>query len=161
MSKNQEKNTAKKNVFVRIGATLWRWTKRMFIGPSKELAEMDIMAIENLESPSKMAVKTFFRRKLAVCALAVLISMFLFVFIGPMIVPMNLNYVDTLQANLAPNFSMLSVPAGLKNDVRNINGFSDFTVGVSNDNTLYIWGMEKNSLTKVDLLVSISLLFES
>ena len=35
MSNIQEKNTAKKNVLVRLGATLWRWAKRMFLGASK------------------------------------------------------------------------------------------------------------------------------
>ena len=38
-----------------------------------------------------MATKAFFRRKLAVVALVVLIGMFLFVFIGPYFVPMDLN----------------------------------------------------------------------
>ena len=57
MSKNQEKNTAKKNVFVRIGATLWRWTKRMFMGASKELTQDEKLFVERIESPSMMAVK--------------------------------------------------------------------------------------------------------
>jgi hypothetical protein len=78
MSKNNN-NTAKRGVF----ATLGRWLKRMFFGASKELMEDDRFTIEKIESPSVMAVKSFFRRKLAVVALVVLISMFLFVFIGP------------------------------------------------------------------------------
>ena len=134
-----------------LAATLWRWTKRMFFGASKELAEMDVMAVENLESPSKMAVKTFFRRKLAVAALIILVSMFLFVFIAPIFFPINLNYTDSLQANIAPNYSMLSVPKKLRDDVKEISGFSNFSVGVSNDNTLYIWGYTKDALKKTDL----------
>ena len=148
-------NTASENKFIsgikNVFATLWRWTKRMIVGPSKELSEMDVMAVENLESPSKMAVKTFFRRKLAVVALVVLISLFLFVFIGSIFIPMNANYTDTLQANIAPNFNMLKVPKELAKNVRDINGFSNFTVGVSKDNTLYIWGNTKDALTKKDL----------
>ena len=46
MSKNQEKNTAKKNILVRIGATMWRWTKRMFWGASKELTQDEILLYE-------------------------------------------------------------------------------------------------------------------
>ncbi len=125
----------------------FRWLRRMFLGASKDL---DIFEVEKLESPSKQAVKAFFRRKLAVGALVVLICLFLFVFIGPMFIPMNVNYIDTLQANIIPNYSMMSVPRELAGNVRTINGFSNFTVGVSNDNTLYMWGVTKDALTKND-----------
>lgn len=150
-----ESNSAseKKGFLSAVGSvfsTLWRWTKRA-IFPGRELAEMDVMAVENLESPAKMAVKTFFRRKLAVTALVILIGMFLFVFIGSLIVPMDTSYTDPLQANIAPNFTMLSVPSELKDNIKSISSFSNFSVGLSNDNTLYIWGSTKNSLTKNDL----------
>ena len=144
---NINQNNAPEAKAGRTKITPFRWLKRMFLGASKDL---DIFEVEKLESPSKQAVKTFFRRKLAVTALVVLISLFLFVFIVPLFLPMNVNYTDTLQANLAPNFSMLRVPAELKNNVRTINGFSNFSVGVSNDNTLYIWGVTKDALTKND-----------
>lgn len=146
----QNENTAKKNVFSRILSTLWRWTKRMFLGASKELTDDERFAVEKIESPSVMATKAFFRRKLAVVALCVLVAMFLFVFIGPSFVPMNLNYTDPLQANMAPNNTLMTVPAGLKDNIRDINGFADFTVGVSQDNSFYIWGNIKNNLTGVD-----------
>ena len=131
-----------------VFATLWRWTKRMVMGPSKEL---DVMAVENLESPTKLAIKNFFRRKVAVIALVVLICMFLFVFIGSLFFPINLNYTDALQGNIAPTYSMLKVPKDLKNNVKLINGFANFTIGVSNDNTLYMWGYTKDALTKQDI----------
>lgn len=161
MNDNDVKSTAsteKKSVWdkalgyvKRFFATIWRWTRRMFFGASKELAEMDVMAVENIESPAKMAVKTFFRRKLAVGALIVLVSMFLFVFIAPIFLPMNLNYTDSLQANIAPNYSMLSVPAGLEKDVKSISSVGNFSVGVSNDNTLYMWGYTQDAINKTDI----------
>lgn len=156
MNKKNDKTVApengkKKNVISAFFSTVARWAGRMFFGASKELGEMDIFEVEKLESPSRLAVKSFFRRKLAVGALIVLIALFLFVFIGPLFIPMNVNYTDPLQANIAPNYSMLSVPSGLKNNVRDINGFSNFTVGVSNDNTLYMWGYTKNALSKTDI----------
>ncbi len=144
MSK-KDKNTAKKGVF----ATLWRWTKRMFMGASKELAD-DALFVEKIESPSIMAVKAFFRRKLAVVALIVLISMFLFVFVGPYFFPMDINYTDPLQANIAPNYTMLEVPDELASDIKEISSFSDFSVGVSNSGNLYLWGNTKNNLTNID-----------
>ncbi len=146
MAKNNKNNTAKSGVFSTIG----RWFKRMFFGGSKELFQDDVLFVEKIEKPSVMTVKAFFRRKLAVVALVVLVSMFLFVFIGPYFFPMDLNYTDPLQANIAPNYSMMSVPDGLKDNIKQINGFSDFTVGVSNDNTFYVWGNTKNNLTNID-----------
>ena len=134
----------------KIIATLWRWVKRAFWGAGKEISEDEKFVVEKIESPSTMAVKAFFRRKLAVGALVVLISMFIFVFIGPYFFPMNLNYTDALQANMAPNNTLLKVPNELENNIKNINGFADFTVGVSKDNTLYLWGNTKNNLTNVD-----------
>ena len=146
MANKDNKNTAKQGLF----ATLWRWTKRMVMGPDKELAEDDRFVVEKIESPSVMAVKAFFRRRLAVVALVVLVSLFLFVFIGPYAFPMELTYTDPLQANMAPIYSLLKSPAALERDVRVINGFSDFTVGVTNDNNFFMWGKTKNPLTKVD-----------
>lgn len=151
MSKNQEKNTAKKNVFVRVGATLWRWTKRMFWGASKELTEDEKLFVEKIESPGMMTVKAFFRRKLAVAALIVLVAMFLLVFIGPEFMPMDLTYTDALQANIVPNYTFLSVPDELDGNVKDINGYANFSVGVSNDKKLYIWGVTENTMTNVDL----------
>ena len=83
----QRQDAAKKNGFSRILSTFWRWTKRMFLGASKELTDDEKFAVEKIESPSVMATKAFFRRKLAVVALCVLVALFLFVFIGPYFVP--------------------------------------------------------------------------
>ena len=138
--------------FAGLGKTVWRWIRRMVLGASKDLAadENDIFAVEKLESPSRMAVKTFFRRKLAVAALCVLILLFLFVFIGPLFVPMDVNFTDTNQGNIAPNLSLRSVPGKLKKQIAYIDGYANFTLGVSKDHTLYAWGYTKNALTKAD-----------
>ncbi len=146
-NQNQKENTAKKpGVF----ATLGRWLKRTFLGASKELTQDEKLFVEKIESPSLMAVKAFFRRKLAVAALVILLLLFLFVFIGPYFFPMELTYTDPLQANIAPNYSLRKVPKELQDNVKSISGFSNFTVGVSNDNTFYIWGNTKDNLTGID-----------
>ncbi len=142
----ENKNTAGKGFF----STLGSWGRRMFVGGSRELSEDEKFVVEKIESPSVMAVKAFFRKPLAVIALVVLVGLFLFVFIGPELVPMDVNYTDPLQANIAPNYSFMRVPAELAGNVRNINGFSSFTVGVSNDDEFFIWGNTRNELTNAD-----------
>ena len=129
--------------------TLWRWFSRMFFGASKDLKNSNVMEVEKLESPSRLAFKAFFRRKLAVGALIVLILLFLLVFIGPLFFPMDVTFTDPGQANLAPNLTMKSVPSGLKDDIQIISSQANFTVGVSKDHTLYFWGNKSNSLTGV------------
>ncbi len=144
---DKKNSTAKRNG---VFSTLGRWLRRMFLGASKDLVD-DRFVIEKLESPSKLAVKAFFRRKLAVVALVVLVALFIFVLIGPYFVPINMNYTDSLQADLSPDYTMLSVPKDLAKDVRVINGFSSFTVGVDNQNNFYIWGNTQDVVMKIDV----------
>ena len=146
-NKNTDNNTSSSGGFFK---TIGRWLKRMFFGGSKELSEMTVIEAERLESPAKLAVKAFFRRKIAVAALVILILLFLFVFIGPLFVPMNVNFIDVDQQNIAPGVTMRAVPSGLKGQIRSISGASTFSVGVSRDNTLYMWGTTTNTLAKLD-----------
>ena len=149
MSKNNSNKTdsSKKFSILTPFKTLGRWFGRMFMGASKSAA--NAMEVEALESPSRLAVKAFFRRKLAVGALIILIMLFLLVFIGPAIRPMDVNFVDPGQANIAPGYSMLSVPSGMKGQMESISSFSNFTVGVSKDHTLYFWGNKSDALSHI------------
>ena len=147
---NNENKSEKQNLFVRFFGTLGRWFGRMFMGASKSLATEDALAVEALESPSRMAVRTFFRRKLAVTALVVLVALFLLVFIGPLFLPMDLNFTDAGQANIAPVMSMRSVPAKLKKQIASMSSFSNYSLGVGDDHTLYMWGYTKDALLGID-----------
>ena len=149
-NKNNKKGTANKRGFF---GTIGEWFKRLFFGGSRTLANDDTFSVENIESPSKMAVKAFFRRKLAVVALVVLVGLFLFVFIGPLFYEMDVTYTDNNLANIPPNYSMLDIPDDLADNIKSISGFSDFSVGVSGDNTLYIWGNTYDSLSELDYSV--------
>ncbi len=131
------------SAFKRIG----RWFRRVFFGGDKELAEN----VERIEKPSRLLREAFFRRKTAVIALAFLLGLFLFVFIAPIFVTMDVNDTDPLQQNVAPIYSMRSVPNSLKKRVLNINGFSDFTVGVSEEGEVFVWGNTKDRLRNFDL----------
>ena len=117
------------------------WCKRVFIGRKGE----------EVESLSKLRWEAFFHKKTAVVALIALSALFLFVFITPLLLPMNVYYTDPLQQNVAPNYSMRALPKGLKKQIASIDGFSDFTVGLSKTGKVYVWGNGKNALTKTDM----------
>lgn len=62
------------------------------------------------------------------------------VVIGPIFSPLDLSYVENAHTNMPPGFSMLSVPGELKGNVKDIGIGNSFSVGLSNDGNLYIWG---------------------
>ena len=67
------------------------------------------------------AVKRFFGKKLSLIATIVLVLLFGLAFIGPLILPMDLNYSDPSQINLPPNMSLKSVSGDIKNDIKYID----------------------------------------
>lgn len=127
-----KKNTSSK------GFAPLNWLKRMFLGGSKVVAEEG----ERYDSPSKLAVKRFFRKPIAVIALIVLISMFLFVFIGPVFYPVDLTETgsEMLHTNVAPTMSLMKLPSDMKDGAVDISSRGTFTIGVSTDGNLYMWG---------------------
>ena len=85
-NKNKKENpfvARLKKGFKTFGKTIWRWTKRTFMGASKEFADADKFSVERIDSPGKALVKSFFRKPLAVIATCLLVGMFLVVLIGP------------------------------------------------------------------------------
>lgn len=141
---DKKKNGGTMSVFKRF----WRWIKRAFFGSKKELFEMGDAEIE---SPSKILKETFFRKKTAVAALILLVGLFLFVFIAPIFVSLDVNYTDPLQQNVAPGYTLRSMPRRLRKGIKSVDGFADFTVGVGKDGRFYIWGNTQNRLQKTDL----------
>ena len=125
-----------------------RWLKRMVWG-RKDLPEL--AAGEEIESPSRLLFKAFFSKKPAIVALVLLLSLFLFVFIAPAFLPMDVNYTDPLQQNVAPDYGMRSLPRALKEDVAKIDGFAGFTVGLSGAGEVFVWGNAKDRLSGVDM----------
>lgn len=156
-NKDQSKNNFKA-FFEKLGAsvatafkTLWRWTKRTFWGAGKEAA--DTFSVEAIDSPGKEIVKNFFSKKLAVVALVILVIMFFLVFVGPYIWPMDVNYTQGLHRNLSPGYNFLSIPSSISKDVKDISSFSYFSIGISNEGKLAVWGNTKipNSATNANL----------
>lgn len=115
-----------------------RWLSRMFFGASKELTA----ANERYDSPSKIAVKQFFRKPIATAAVIVLACMFLFVIIGPILAPVDLTESgsEMLHANVAPTMNMMRLPSDLKDGALSITSRGSFTAGLSTEGNVYMWG---------------------
>ena len=120
---------------------VFQWVKRAFWG------EKTVLGTETIESPTKLLKERFFRKKTAVGALIILFALLLFVFICPLFVQLDINYTDPLQQNVAPVYSLRKVPRALKKEVAAIEGFADFTVGLSKAGNAYVWGNTKDRLS--------------
>lgn len=102
------------------------------------------------QTPWAIVRRNFLTKKGAVIALIGLLLTFLFVFLAPLFVPVDMQYTDALQQNVAPVYSLRSVPKNLKNEIADIRGFSGFTVGLSKQGKVYVWGNTKDELLHID-----------
>ena len=124
---------------------VFTWFKRAFFWKNR------LSGMEKIESPARLLRENFSRKKAAVFSLWFLIALFLFVFIAPLFVRLDMNYTDPLQQNVAPVYSLRRVPRGLKKQIAEIDGFSDFTVGRSMDGEVFVWGNTKDRLNGRDM----------
>ena len=148
MGENKKrKNWLKKGKEYTMSAlkSTFRFGRRMLFGGER-------LMMEEGKSPSKLTVGAFFRRKRAVFALCVLSVLFVFVFVAPLFLKLDLNYTDPLQQNVAPVYSLCNPPKALKRQgIAVVDGFSDFTLGLSLKGEVFVWGSTRDGLTGRDM----------
>ena len=139
--------------------TIAGWGRRLFRGGSAELVDQmeqnkkdPTKDVEEIVSPTRQIIRGFMERKLAVFALIVVVVMMLTVFIGPLFMKnYSDSYTEVTQKNVPPTMSMMSVPKELKNDIKMIDSFGSFSVGLSNAGKVYVWGSTKMGTSGVDM----------
>ena len=138
-------------------STAKRWFLRLWKGGGNALAdEMEEkkanMSVEDIVSPMQQVIRNFMERKMAVGALVLLVLMFATMFVGPLMMPKYSDaYTEVTQKSIAPTMSMMSVPKELANDVKMIDGYGSFSVGLSNAGKVYVWGSTQIGTTGVDM----------
>ncbi len=156
----EKKNRKSENIFRKLA----RWFVRFFMGVKYEekwfKTGSDESDAENkipddsefIVSPAKQAFKAYIERKFAVVAFIVVILMFLIVFIVPnFMTKYSDSYTEVTLKNLPPNLSMMSVPSELKNDIKSIDSYGPFSVGLSNAGKVYVWGCKKLGASGMDV----------
>ncbi len=99
----------------------------------------------SLNSPMKLVLKKLFSNKTAIIGMFFFLVIFLFSFIGSIIVPINETYLELTHANLKPGINYLNVPKELENkEVIKISSGISFSAAITADGMLYIWGTESN-----------------
>ncbi len=107
---------------------------------------------EFIESPGKQAFKSYLENRFAVVAFIVLILMFVIVFTVPFFMPKySDSYTEVTLKNLPPNLTMMTVPKELRSDIKMIDSYGPFSVGLSNAGKVYVWGCKKLGASGMDV----------
>ncbi len=119
---------------------------KLFGGKQK----LSLLEEEQIQSPMRTIVKNFKSNTLAMTGLSIFLLIFASVLIGPYFFPLDLSFSETSQLNVAPGLNLMDVPDSLKGKVQDISVGPTFSVAVSTEGRLYIWGKTKISKT-IDL----------
>ena len=153
----------KENIFRK----LLRWTVRGLLGQKyeekwfgkKEKVQKEIVFkngvpddSELIVSPGRQIFNRFMERKFAVISVIVVLIMFLIVFIVPHFMTKYYDaFTETTQKDLPPTLSLMKVPKELQNNIKSIDSYGSFSVGLSNDGKVYVWGIGKLGATGLNV----------
>ncbi len=154
----------KENVF----RTLARWFVRWIFGlkyeekwfGAKEAEEPKEIKFKDgvpddselIVSPGRQIFNRFMERKFAVFSVCVVLVMFAVVFIAPHFMTKYYDaFTETTQKDLPPTLSLMSVPGELQGNVKMIDSYSSFSVGLSNEGKVYVWGIGGIGATGINI----------
>lgn len=142
-TKNQnEKNDKKKISFLRLLLI------KLFGGKKKMTVMEDMInEEEDIQSPWQVIRSSFRSDKVSMTALIIFLAMFITMLLGPIILPIDLSFSETSQEHVAPGRDLMKYPKELDGKVQDISTGPAFSVGVSTDGKVYIWGKTRISDT--------------
>ena len=154
----------KENVFRILARWFVRWIfglkyEEKWFGKKESQGEKEIQfkdgvpdESELIVSPGRQIFNRFMERRFAVFSVFVVLVMFCVVFIAPHFMPKYYDaFTETTQKDLPPTLSFMSVPGELKNNIKMIDSYSSFSVGLSKDGKVYVWGIGKIGATGIDI----------
>ena len=109
--------------------------------------ELSLMEEEDVQSPWRTVINTFRGNKISMTGLLIFLSIFLIVLIGPLLDPIDLSYSETSQINVGPGKDMLNIPQALNGNLQDIAIGPTYSVGVSTNGDMYIWGKTRITST--------------
>jgi peptide/nickel transport system permease protein len=118
----------------------------MFLGGSKSALEEEMV-----QSPSLTALMNFCSKKLAVAGVAIFALIVLACVILPAVYPLDINFMDTTQSNIAPGFFFLDVPKELQGKAAMIDTGASFGAALDQDGNVYQWGKLAGNLVQEKL----------
>ena len=154
----------KENVFRKLARWFVRWIfgvkyEEKWFGITNKVSDKEIKYkngvpddSELIVSPGRQILNRFMDRKFAVFSVIVVLIMFAVVFIAPHFMPKYYDaFTETTQKDLPPTMDLLNVPAELASNIKMIDSYSSFSVGLSNDGKVYVWGIGSIGATGIDI----------
>ena len=126
--------------------TLRRWFRSNFLRKH----DLDLPADEVIETPFKIVIQNFFRKKTAIFGVFTFILILLLVLFGPSFFHLNLGDQDSQLVHIPPGYAMMKVPDELQGKIRDLTAGNTFGLGIDNDGQIYVWGHTRVSET-IDL----------
>lgn len=105
--------------------------------------QLSLLEEEQIQSPLSTVIKTFRSDKVGVTGLLIFITILLIVTIGPFFMPIDLGYEESTQVNVAPGMDLMKIPSELQGNVKAVSVGPTFSVGISNDGEVFVWGKTK------------------
>ena len=107
---------------------------------------------ELIVSPARQVFNRFIERKFAVISVFVVLFMFCVMFIAPHFMTKYYDaFTETTQKDLPPTMDFMRVPRELAGDIRMIDSYSSFSVGLSNAGKVYVWGIGSIGATGINI----------
>ena len=136
-----------------------RWFRRTFLGAKyeeKKAAENNGQPDDSelIVSPARQIFQRFLERRFAVFSVCLVLFMFLIVSIVPKTKYMEKyydSYTEVTQKDLPPNLSYMKVPAAMKDEIKSIDSYGSFSVGLSKSGKVYVWGSTKLGATSLNV----------
>ncbi len=107
--------------------------------------DLSIYEEELVQSPLRTIISNFRDNKVAMTGFIGFIIILLIVIIGPFIYPIDTSFSEVSQINVAPGLDMMDVPKQLQGNIKQISIGPTFSVGISNDGEVFIWGKTRIS----------------
>ena len=152
----------KENIFRVLARWLVRWIfglkfEEKWFGAKQEEEEQEENSkipddSELIVSPGRQIFNRFMERKFAVFSVFVVLIMLCVVLIVPHFMTKYYDsFTETTQKDLPPTLDFMNVPGELKDNIRMIDSYSSFSVGLSNDGKVYVWGIGGIGATGIDI----------
>ena len=123
-----------------------RLLRTLFIGRK----DTDVLAEEAMKGQLRTILGRLLSKPVNVLAILLFFFFLIGVIVGPFFNPLEVNYQDMTQQNIAPGMTMLAVPKRLKGHAAAVSAGSSYGMGLSDEGEVFLWG--KTRVTKnIDL----------
>lgn len=145
-----------KNIISRMLSSFGSMIMRLFSpNAMKKNSGENMLEEEAIVSPTMVIWKNFIHDKFAKIGLIGFVLIFLFSFLGSVLVPMDALKTETILKNIGPGKGYLKVDSDLeKEGVKSIHSGISFSIGLSNSGKVYGWGLDQENALDIPEEVS-------